>query len=333
MCATPHATAGAGLLPPQPATFEAAGGSAARTRARWGSRGGGRLLTLRALLVLVLALVLVAVALLYVTHITVRFALLGRQAMAMATIPRPFGGCAHFPHPELISVDGVPLPLREISQRRQVVVMCLDANQGTPSASQIIMELLASVVGLSRGSGDAADSTTPDLHQLLLCCDAYFIILTAGPLAAVRQMQAELAAAAENDYGRDGQRPDSNLPPPSEAAAATELPHTLPCCIPMVLDEGSDCLRQLQLVGLDGRTVPAVFLLDNELRIGYRQYSNAFAGNRDTLEHQLLLERAVEQDIAQSLLTAVARRSTAAAFTELLVLSHPATTGAFPYNP
>ena len=119
-------------------------------------------------------------------------------------------------------------------------------------AGRRLTQLLLPVFGLASRRGAAAvPSTTTNLQELLLCCDCYFLILTKEPVERCRALRAELATAAESfaDAGGGG---------------GAEPERQMPACIPIVRDEGAEVLRQLQLVGLDGRTTPAVFTLLRE---------------------------------------------------------------------
>eukprot|EP01043_Picozoa_sp_COSAG02_P022934 COSAG02_NODE_1208_length_13883_cov_54.757998_13_plen_196_part_00 len=193
----------------------------------------------------------------------------------------------------------------------------------TPSAGQILSQLLLPVYGRARQGGGSSSSNssvcslqssgedvsnpvaTKDLHELLLCCDTYIIILTKEPLHQCRELQRELAVAGES-LSRSAEVP----PPTSTGATGTSSSppretsdldgaHLLPGCIAIVHDEGAELLQSLQLVGLDGRTVPAVFkiasneqsqpLADHaaatgELALHYRQFGLAYAGVQHSLE-------------------------------------------------
>jgi hypothetical protein len=191
----------------------------------------------------------------------------------------------------------------------------------TPSAGQILSQLLLPVYGRRRqGSSSSSASTsaddmrssggeishaaTNDLHELLLCCDTYIIILTKEPLYQCRELQRELAVAGES-LARSAVPPPAAGPaargssPPRETSALQGA-HLIPGCIAIVRDEGAQLLQSLQLVGLDGRTVPAVFKIANnqqlqlhsqadhpaagELALHYRQFGLAHAGVQHSLE-------------------------------------------------
>jgi hypothetical protein len=196
--------------------------------------------------------------------------------MSMSIVPRPFHRCRFFPSDNLVTVDGTPLPLAEISRRRSVLIAALDLDMGTPSAGQILSQLLLPVYGRPRqgsGSDSSGGGSTEDLHQLLLCCDAYIIILTKEPLSQCRQLQRELAAAAASLCPSAAQPQPPLLveggaaPQGDPGASAADGAHLLPGCLAIVHDEGAELLRSLQLVGLDGRTVPAVFSIASHERL------------------------------------------------------------------
>ena len=232
------------------------------------------------------------------------------SAMSMSVVPRPFHNCRKFLASNLVTIDGVPLPLAEISRRRSVVLAALDLDMSTPSAGQILSQLLLPVYGRSRqgssgvndGSGRdvSTTATTEDLHELLLCCDAYIIILAKEPLHQCRELQRELAVAGESfsDSGSISPATRSSASPRLETSGL-EGAHLLPGCLSIVHDEGAELLKSLQLVGLDGRTVPAVFKIASnerlqlqewqfdqaELALHYRQFGLAYAGVQHSLEY------------------------------------------------
>ncbi len=266
--------------------------------------------------------------------------------MSMSVVPRPFHNCRTLPADNLVTIDGTPppdcayreivqfccfiqscqwsdgagtpLPLAEISRRRSVVFAALDLDMSTPSAGQILSQLLLPVYGRARqgsssssvcGQGSGEDISSPaatkDLHELLLCCDTYIIILTKEPLYQCRELQRELAVAGES-LSRSAEVPrcptsatGTSSSPPRETSDLDGA-HLLPGCIAIVHDEGAELLQSLQLVGLDGRTVPAVFkiasneqlqpLADHaaatgELALNYRQFGLAYAGVQHSLEY------------------------------------------------
>ena len=230
--------------------------------------------------------------------------------MSMSVVPRPFHNCRKFIASNLVTIDGVPLPLAEIGRRRSVVLAALDLDMSTPSAGQILSQLLLPVYGRPRqGSTGVSDgsggdiSTTEDLHELLLCCDAYIIILAKEPLHQCRELQRELAVAGES-FAHSG-----SVSPASRGSTSLRLgtsaldgAHLLPGCLSIVHDEGAELLKSLQLVGLDGRTVPAVFKIASndrlqlqerqfdqpELALHYRQFGLAYAGVQHSLEYALV---------------------------------------------
>ena len=57
--------------------------------------------------------------------------------MSLSTVPRPFHHAPTFPSPHLVTIDGTPVPLLDIAEKRQVVVAALDLDCETPSAAQL----------------------------------------------------------------------------------------------------------------------------------------------------------------------------------------------------
>ena len=234
----------------------------------------------------------------------------------MSVVPRPFHNCRRIPVNNLVTIDGTPLPLAEISRRRSVVLAALDLDMSTPSAGQILSQLLLPVYGRTRKGGscggesgaDVSPTVTNDLHELLLCCDTFMIIIAKEPLHQCRELQRELAVAGES-FSQSGAAPTTagtaaqGLLPSRETSTLAGT-HLLPGCLAVVHDEGAELLQSLQLVGLDGRTVPAVFRVAcnpqlegqpeghadtaGELALHYRQFGLAHAGVQHWLEYATL---------------------------------------------
>jgi hypothetical protein len=206
--------------------------------------------------------------------------------MALSCIPTPFGGCDLFQEQRLTTTDGVVLELAEVAHGRQLVVITLDMNQATPSAAATLAELFRPLVEANARGGGAAWPPPPgadpppaaadvgSLDQVLYAADCAFVVLTPGPLGAVERMREELAFLT----------------------GGPELARSLP----VALDVDACAARSLQLFGLDGRTVPAVFQLSDRLAIGFRQFGNAFAGSPAPLAHQLLAARACAERAADT---------------------------------
>ena len=148
--------------------------------------------------------------------------------MSMSIVPRPFHGCRVFPADNLVTIDGVPQPLADIGRRRCVVIAALDLDQGTPSAGQVLSQLLLPVYGKPRQQQGSAAATTQDLHQLLLCCDAYLIILTKESLPKCRELQRELAAAGASFRPADAPLAGGGDGMPAPDTSALDGADTLP---------------------------------------------------------------------------------------------------------
>eukprot|EP01052_Picozoa_sp_SAG31_P033427 SAG31_NODE_3776_length_3895_cov_2.698103_1_plen_662_part_00 len=222
-------------------------------------------------------------------------------AMALACIPIPFKGCAFFQESLLQSIDGEAIDLCETTKHHQVVLITLDANCASPSASFILFELFHQLLladSHNMESCPRGDCAQPQFVQMLMSIDCRFVIITPGPVHVARAIQTDLLSLICGANAADVS--GSMISSLSAASSAStprpdtiqEAAHQLISRLPIVLDVDAVICRNLQLFGLDGRATPAVFMVHGpDLAIGYRQFSNAFAADARPFLQELLCKR------------------------------------------